>query len=490
MPHSFPIRQFRLESGYEFEHHLRGQQFQRDNLLVGGAEQNGEVEAFFLGKLAEYGHMRTNVWVDLRGAHAIYVMGKRRSGKTYTLGTIAESLVSSQWIHQGTSRQAILLLDTMNVFTTMHHNVVDVYGANSHEAKEQKQWGLSIESFPVVLFYPRGTTPPPEGVTRELAIRPADLSAEDWAAVFGVDTYSDPTGQLIAEIHDAVTLEGYTDSNRNTVSANPNYTVDDLLQCLDSAPDIQRFQTQTIEAVRHRLRAIERRSIFSETGTDIRDLFKPGQISVVLLRDIDYRLRGLLIGTLVKKIRELRGPSTDYEKLAETQQKKAAALESDNPEKAAECREKYEEYMQVAQQGLPRGWILIDEAHNYIPARGIVASREPLRQYVNEGRNLGLSIVVATQQPSGLDPAIRRNADILVVHSMSMRDDIETARSMLNTFVPDSVTCGKEKISSRVLEQLVRSLDLGYAVVSNDRMSRIFPVKIRPRITIHGGKEY
>lgn len=490
MPNSFPIRRFRLTSGYTFERPLEGREFQSGNFLVGGAERGGEAEAFFLGKLAEYGHMGANVWVDLRGAHAIYVMGKRRSGKTYTLGTIAESLTSDQWIHQGTSEQAILVLDTMNVFTLMHHNVVDVYGANSREAKEQQRWGLDREGFPVVMFHPRGTTPPPEGVAHELAIRPADLSAEEWAAVFGVDTYSDPTGQLIAELHDTVTLEGYTDDSGNTVSANPDYAVRDLLQCLDSAPEVQRFQAQTIEAVRRRLRAIERQSVFSEAGIDIRDLFKPGQISVVLLRDVDYNWRGLLIGTLVKKIRELRGLSTDYEKLADTQQKKAASLETDNPEEAAKCQAKCEEYMQIAEQGLPRGWILIDEAHNYIPARGIVASREPLRQYVNEGRNLGLSIVAATQQPSGLDPAIRRNADILVMHSMSMRDDIETARSMLNTFVPDSVTCGREKITSRVFEQLVRSLDLGYAIVSNDRMSRIFPVKIRPRITIHGGKEY
>jgi hypothetical protein len=490
MSESFPIKQFRLASGYTFDRAISGQEFQPDNVLVGGAGQSSKLEAFFLGKLAEYGHMRTNVWIDLQGAHAIYVMGKRRSGKTYTLGTIAEGLTSNQWIHQGTSEQAILVLDTMNVFTLMHHNVVDIYGTNSSEAKEQQRWGLNREDFPVVMFYPKGTAPPPEGVAHELAIRPADLSAEDWAAVFGVDTYSEPTGQLIAELHDKVTLEGYTDNDGNISSANPDYTVGDLLICLDRAPDVQRFQTQTIEAVRRRLRAIERRSIFSDTGTDIKDLFKPGQISVVLLRDIDHNLRGLLIGILVKKIRELRGSSNDYEKLADTQRKKAAILESHDRAKAAECRTRYEEYMRMAQQGLQRGWILIDEAHNYIPAKGIVASREPLKQYVNEGRNLGLSIVVATQQPSGLDPAIRRNADILIMHSMSMRDDIDTVRSMLNTFVPDSITCGRETISSRVFEQLVRSLDLGYAVVSNDKMSRIFPVKVRPRITIHGGREY
>ena len=105
---------------------------------------------------------------------------------------------------------------------------------------------------------------------------------------------------------------------------------------------------------------------------------------------------------------------------------------------------------------------------------------------MNEGRNLGLSIVVATQNPSALDTAIRRNADVLVVHSISMKDDITAAEGMLNTFVPDSFEFGREKVTSRAFEQLVRSLPLGYAVVSTDRANRIFVAKIRPRLTIHG----
>ena len=55
---------------------------------------------------------------------------------------------------------------------------------------------------------------------------------------------------------------------------------------------------------------------------------------------------------------------------------------------------------------------------------------------MDEGRNLGLSIVVATQQPSGLDPSIQRNADMLLVHSLSHRDDIQAAEGMINTAAP------------------------------------------------------
>ncbi len=239
------------------------------------------------------------------------------------------------------------------------------------------------------------------------------------------------------------------------------------------------------------MRAVNRLPIFSETGINIQELFKESQISTILLRDLEHNLRGLMIGIIVKKIMEHRSISDRYERLADIYSSKYQTLKQDNPEKAKEVLQKFEEYMILAKKGLPRGWIIIDEAHNYLPAKGIITSRTPLKKYVNEGRNLGLSIVVATQQPSGLDPAIQRNADILIIHSMSMSDDIQTAERMINTFVPESVVYdNRDRITSRVFDKMIRSLDLGFAVISNDRMNRVFPIKVRPRITVHGGRKY
>jgi hypothetical protein len=340
------------------------------------------------------------------------------------------------------------------------------------------------------VYFPRGTEAPPEGSPRELSLRAHDLAAEDWAALFEVDTYSDPIGQLIAEVYECVAIEGYADRNQRQIPARPEYSIDELLACLDNNPRVDRYESRTVEAVRRRLSAVRRLSIFSSGGTDIKDVFRPGHVSVVLLRDLDHRVRGLLIGSLVKRIMDLRSVSDRYERLAAVHLARHDSITQDSPEARADL-EVSRQYTQRAAAGVGRGWIIIDEAHNYIPSRGVVASKAPLKKYINEGRNLGLSIVVATQQPSGLDPAIQRNADILIVHAMSMRDDIATAEAMVNTFIPDRVTYdGREEIATRTFEQLVRSLDRGYAVISTDRANRVFPVKIRPRLTVHGGKEY
>jgi DNA helicase HerA-like ATPase len=485
-----PNLTFRIEPGYTFEQELVAPEFTSQNLLIGGLPTGSELNAIFLGKIAEYGRNK-NIWLDCEGAHAIYVMGKRRSGKTYTLGVIVEGLASNNWIKQGSKNQAIVMIDTMNVFITMPYNVEEVYG-ESKELEELKRWGLEKENFNIILFYPRGTPLPPEGNSREIAIKPSDLSAQDWAALFGFDTYSDPIGQLISDLYEKVVLEGYDDIRGNRINPKEDYSIDDLLNCIDNCQVIASgYHPDTIRAVKARFNAIKRLQIFSETGINLKEIFFPGQISILLLRDLEQNLRSLLVGILVKKIMEFRSISDKYERIAAVHEKRFKTLKEQSvEEKAKEEYQKYEEFLKEAEKGLPRGWLVIDEAHNYIPAKGITPSGEPLKKYVNEGRNLGLSIVVATQNPSALDPSIRRNADILIIHSISMRDDISTAEGMINTFLPDSFEFGRERIASRVFEQLVRSLPLGYAVISNDRVNRLFVAKIRPRITVHGGLEY
>jgi hypothetical protein len=491
MTNTIPNLSFRIEPGYTCAQELSSPEFAPQNIVIGGLPAGSELQAIFLGKVAEHTRGK-NIWLDCEGAHAIYVMGKRRSGKTYTLGVLLEGLASSNWIRQGTNKQAIVLLDTMNVFVTMPHNVEDVYGSQSKYSTELKKWGLEKESLNVVLFYPKGTTPPPEGKVKEIAIKPADLSGNDWAALFGVDTYSDPMGQLISDLYEKVVLEGYNDEKGNTITAKLDYSIDDLLSCIENCQAINGgYHPDTIRAVRARLKAIKRLPVFSATGINLKDVFCPGQISVLLLRDLEQELRSLLVGILVKKIMVFRSVSDKYERLAAVHLEHYKTLEKqDQKEEALAEHKKYQEYLKEVQNGLPRGWVIIDEAHNYMPAKGITPSGEPLKKYVSEGRNLGLSIVVATQNPSALDPSIRRNADILIIHSMSMRDDISTADGMINTFLPDSFEFKSEKVSSRVFEQLVRSLPLGYALVSNDRANRVFIAKIRPRITVHGGVEY
>jgi len=165
-------------------------------------------------------------------------------------------------------------------------------------------------------------------------------------------------------------------------------------------------------------------------------------------------------------------------------------VQEKNAIKAAQLQRDAADLQSRACEGLSRGWILIDEAHNYVPQVGIIGSKGPLKKFVNEGRNIGLSIAVTTQQPSGLDSSIRRNADILLIHSITMKSDIDVTESMLNTAVPSDFELDKKTVTDNVFERMVRGLQTGYAVVSCANASRIFLTKIRPRISAHGGTDF
>jgi hypothetical protein len=467
----------RFKPGYEIREIINVPSFNRGkDWLVGALEEEPtEIQPIFIGKPAEFGHMDKNVWIDTQGAHVIYIMGKRRSGKSYTLGVLAEGLALME-----DKKQAVLIFDTMNVFWTLEHSVYSF--KEMEEPHLLKKWGIeSVKSgFNVKCYYFKGNKHYPPHF-RKLTLKASELDAEDWAALFGKDVFSDPIGQLLAELVESVSSEGYQVGMKK-VRPKAEYTIDDLLFCLEKNPNIQRYEKKTIEAARRYLKAIKRIKIFSEEGININEIFSAGQISVLLLRDLDPMIRGLVIGIIVKKIMHLRAISSDYEK------RKALILRRKDLSK--EEREKMlDELKKKFGEGLPRGWILIDEAHNYIPNVGIIASKKPLIKYINEGRNIGLSIAAATQRPSGLDSSIIRNAGILIIHSMTMSEDIREARNMLNTYIIDEFKCGRKKVDKQVFEHLVRSLKIGYAVVSNDMASRIFVAKIRPRLTVHGGGE-
>ncbi len=486
-----PNTSFRLKHGFAVRPGLELDKGPEGGLVMGQNVLKDEVEAIYLGKQAETPYR--NVWMDTRGAHVLYVMGKRRSGKSYTLGVLAEGLGGSSWIKQGTFSQGVLILDTMNVYITMPFGVDNTFLDTGKEIEELRKWKLETESINTKIFHPKGAAVPAGLKSTEVTLRPSDFGADEWCGLFEVDPFADPLGNLITELYSKVKDDGYISIDGNeSVPPNPTFHLDDLLIALDSDQDLLRYHQDTREALRRRLDAVKRLPIFSEEGLDVRQLLMPGTISIMLLRDLDQQMRSALVALIVKQLMQLRGITEQEERMILLHLARAEKLARSNPKESKREEQFAKECRDRAKLGLPRSWLIIDEAHNYIPSFGSVPSRKPLKKYVDEGRNLGLSIVVATQQPSGLDPSIQRNADMLLIHALSHRDDIKAAEGMINTGYPEEVTINTHHRfhGAKTFESLVRNLPLGYALASTERANRLFPVCIRPRITVHGGTEY
>ena len=492
MPGEIPRTQFRLEHSFSVKPDLAVDSGPMpDSILMGqvGPDDNGN--AVLVGKQAEPPFR--DVWMDVRGAHVLYVMGKRRSGKSYTLGVLAEGLASDTWVRQGDGSQGVLVIDTMNVFLTMPFLTAETLPAASPEMRDLLRWKIPSERIPLTLFRPRGTTLPTGVSSVEISLKPSDLGADEWCGLFEVDPFSDPLGHLITELHGKVALDGYLDDQQEkNIAANVDFGIDDLLSALQNDQDLRRYHRDTREALIRRLHAVRRLPVFSENGLDVTQLLRPGHISVLMLRDLDQQVRSALVALIVQRVMQLRGLAEQEERMRFVHASRAERFATEHPEKSAVERQRAEECAIKASTGLPRSWIIIDEAHNYIPAVGVTSSRKPLKKYVDEGRNLGLSIVVATQNPAGLDPSLQRNADMLLVHSLSRHDDISAAEGMINTAPPTEVIVdAKSRFDgNRTFENIVRNLPVGYALAATDRANRLFAVRMRPRVTMAGGVGY
>jgi hypothetical protein len=400
-------------------------------------------------------------------------MGKRRGGKSHTLAVICEGLASQTWVTSLEKRQAVLVFDTMNVFLTIDQPALSIGEAGTGEV----DWLTPKETPEVQILRPGGT---PEIVGRdiqELCLGAHDLTAEEWIQTFGIDQFADVLGHLIYDAYERVRYSGYS-TKSGKVKPKERFGVGALERCIATCTDlVNNFRDETRLAAIRRFKSLAQNSIFNDIGLDLGKLLQPGVITVLLLRDLPPETRELFVAVLVRRVMEARSETEHYERLL-------AALGSTKSEHAEAWRARVD-------AGTPRSWLVIDEAHNYIPHGRAAISKRPLKRLIDEGRNLGMSILVATQQPSGLDTSIQRNADTLIIHPMSMEDDIRAAGGMLNTVWPKKTSIAKGgNLKACDFYEAVRALPRGYALISTETLPRILPVRIRPRITESGGKGY
>ena len=68
-------------------------------------------------KMGSYTSLSNMIWLDVARSHVIMIAGKRGSGKSYTLGAIAEELCDLP--EEVSENIAPLIFDTMGIFWTM-----------------------------------------------------------------------------------------------------------------------------------------------------------------------------------------------------------------------------------------------------------------------------------------------------------------------------------------------------------------------------------
>ena len=449
------------------------------HLLMGQRRNRGDADALLLlGKCIEQTRVSnkfdTNVWLDIHTPHVVFVCGRRGTGKSYDLGILAEGLSLSRESKVTTKEPPIttVFFDTQSQFWALLQKPDERLEQDKEQLEQLSQWDIPPNGIPSAqLFAPSGDSTGHRKVI-EFAIDPSELELEDWCGLFDLDIYS-PQGQLIRNLLKKVATDGYSiaqgpsSGSQQRVQPRVEYELDDLIVCLQSDVEVnEQSQRQTRDAVLWKLEALRDSKIFHKGGMDIREVLKPGRLSIFLLRNLDDATKSLVVSVIAKKIFRIMGRYHTERKAAE---RSANSMSRDL-------------------SGLPPGvWMLIDEAHLICPSNAHTAAKSILIDYVKRGRDAGLSLVLATQQPSAVDSRVVSQVDLLIAHRLVVDADISAALARVPADFPKQVSFGGARISDRL--GLIRALDTGEAWVADAETNRAILLAMRPRVSAHGGDE-
>ena len=422
----------------------------RDTSLI---ERFGKTGCAYLGKVVSYPGGRYEevgaVYVDITSPHTILVVGKRGTGKSYTLGVLAEGFGTLEEEYR--NKISVLVIDTMSVFHSLKRP-----NSNPGEIDRMKEFGgIRPTGFAawVKIFLPK---PAIERLRKEgsdvhfdgvLAIALSQVDAAEWLTLFGIAPTTPPASLLIRVL----------DRLKRTGSA---YGFRDIYRAIEEekAPEGAR------EALRGLFVLVEALGVFDDVGTPLETIVVGGQLSVL---DLSYlgRIAGFDVRALIVAIlgRRLLTELTLYTTLE--MQSEAGLIKT--------------EIAKDITQRHPLVYMLIDEAHLFLPSDGRTLASDVLVDWIKLGRHPGLSLVLATQEPSALHPSALRQADLIIAHNVTSEDDVAALGKAKQTYM----------VGDQNIQKIVSVMETkrGLSVVFDDRSRKMVMCRVRPRLSLHSG---
>lgn len=404
----------------------------------------GDKGLIYLGKgyvkMGTYTSLSNTIKLDVARSHVILIAGKRGSGKSYTLGTIAEELACLP--PETAQNIASVIFDTMGIFWTMKYR-------NEKDQALLKEWQLETKTLPVQVLVPIGKAEDyrARGIPFDatFALKASELATEDWMTLFNL-TLTSPEGialqSAIATLHESYTLTDLQSAIKKDETATKE--TKDVLQALILAASSWGIFSQTAE------------------GTTIKELIKPGTTTVLdtsVYSSIgSYNIRALVINIITRKIFEQRSASRKQEELQAVQHGA--------------------QYLSLKSRQDPLVWLFIDEAHEFLPKEGKTPATDALIQVLREGRQPGLSLVLATQQPGKIHTDVMSQSDIIIAHRVTAMQDVTALQEIMQSYLFANIKQQMDDLPALK----------GSAIILDDNSERLYPMRVRPRFTWHGGE--
>jgi DNA helicase HerA-like ATPase len=395
-------------------------------------------------KMGQITSLSNKVYMDVTRSHVVFICGKRGSGKSFTMGVIAEGV--SDMDPEIKNNLAVVILDTMGIYWTMKY-------PNQKEKNLLDQWDIKPKGLDVTIFIPKGffNEFKEKGIPADypFSIRPDELDIDDWVLTLGVDKNSEE-GVLIERVITVLKETG-------------NFSLEDIRnKILKDERVSQRAKDKAINLFLN----IETWKLFDKDGTPMNDLVKAGQVTIM---DVSiyatmpggWDIKALVIGLISKKLfiqRMVSRRDEEFQQVHET-------IHYFGEEKQEKMK-------------YPMVWLVIDEAHEFLPFAGKTPASDPLITILREGRQPGISLIMATQQPGKIHTDVMTQSDIIISHRITAKLDTEALGMLMQSYMRDGL--------DKFLDELPR--ENGAAVILDDNNERMFPIRIRPRFTWHGGE--
>lgn len=403
-----------------------------------GEKGTGYVGKHYVGSKKE-AYLANKIKVDFLRPHLIGIFGKRGTGKSYTLGIIAEEIMELE--EEVKKNIGVLLIDTMGIYWSMRL-------PNKKDKQLLMKWGIEPKGYSINLIIPQGLEKKylemGMDYNQVFSIAPKEISFEEWCYLFGFDQNSE-FALIINKVLDELKDE-------------ESYSLDDMIEIVENLFANER----EAKIVKAKLERAKQWELFSEDSQPLRKLVIPGKINILDISQLGLELggwgtRSLIIGILARKLLMYRIESRKIE-----EQEK---IYEEN------LRDKYPDYVPVT-------WLLIDEAHQFLPAKGENAATLPLLQIIKIGREPGVSLVLATQMPYKLNTEAISQADLVISHRLTAKKDIAALSEIMQTYQRYDL--------AEYFDAMPR--EKGSAIILDDNSERIYEIRIRPRRSWHAGE--
>jgi uncharacterized protein len=395
-------------------------------------------------KMGQYTSLSNKIFTDVIRSHVILVAGKRGSGKSYTLGVIAEELSSLP--KEVSQNIASLIFDTMGIYWTMKY-------PNEKDKNLLQEWGLKPKNLKIKVYVPYGFyndylkrgIP----VDEQFALDVYEMNAEDWILTFGLDIIN-PVAVLI-------------ERTITKMQERKTFEIEDIIKEIEKDEKTDR---EIKNAGIGLFEAANTWGIFSKTGippTKVTELINAGMTTVLDLSIYNsvgsFNVRALAISLISRKLFNQRMAARKKEEIESIS--KGLDLSSYSEKKET-----------------PLVWVFIDEAHEFLPLEGKTIASDALIQLLREGRQPGISLVLATQQPGQIHRDVMTQSDIVISHRVTSAPDLEALNKIMQSYLLESIKQYMDDLPSLK----------GSAIILDDNSERIYPMRVRPRFTWHGGE--